>query len=131
VQEILGESDDDDEEADDEDEDDDEEEEDEEGGQQQAANGGEMTLVQDMTEQDLVNLKRTIYLTIMSSAGFEEATHKLMKLDVKEPQYIEMCKMLIDCCSQEKTYLKYYGLIAMRFCMSNRSYQDCFEQVRV
>jgi len=36
-----------------------------------------------MTEQDLVNLKRTIYLTIMSSAGFEEATHKLMKLDLK------------------------------------------------
>lgn len=36
-----------------------------------------------MTEQDVINLKRTIYLTIMSSAGFEECTHKLMKLDLK------------------------------------------------
>lgn len=40
-------------------------------------------VVHDMTEQDVINLKRTIYLTIMSSAGFEECTHKLMKLDLK------------------------------------------------
>ena len=38
-----------------------------------------------MTEQDVINLKRTIYLTIMSSAGFEECAHKLMKLDLKVP----------------------------------------------
>lgn len=82
-----------------------------------------------MTEQDVVNLKRTIYLTIMSSAGFEEATHKLMKLDVKEPQQIEICNMLVECCSQEKTYMKYYGLIAMRFCLANRRFQDLFEEV--
>lgn len=40
--------------------------------------------IQDLTEQDLVNLRRTIYLTIMSSAGFEECAHKLMKLDIRE-----------------------------------------------
>lgn len=40
--------------------------------------------IHDLTEQDLVNLRRTIYLTIMSSAGFEECAHKLMKLDIQE-----------------------------------------------
>lgn len=40
--------------------------------------------IQDLTEQDLVNLRRTIYLTIMSSAGFEECAHKLTKLDIQE-----------------------------------------------
>ncbi len=76
-----------------------------------------------MTEQDLVNLKRTIYLTIMSSAGFEEATHKLMKLDLKNGQEMELCLMLVECCSQEKTYLKYYGFIGARFCLAQRVYQ--------
>lgn len=40
--------------------------------------------IQDLTEQDLVNLRRTIYLTIMSSAGFEECAHKLTKLNIQE-----------------------------------------------
>jgi hypothetical protein len=37
-----------------------------------------------MTETNLINLRRTIYLTIMNSLGFEEATHKLLKVDVPE-----------------------------------------------
>lgn len=40
--------------------------------------------IQDLTEQDLVNLRRTIYLTIMSSAGFEECAHKLAKMNIQE-----------------------------------------------
>jgi len=34
--------------------------------------------IQDMTNTNLINLRRTIYLTIMSSAGFEEAVHKVI-----------------------------------------------------
>ena len=36
--------------------------------------------IEDQTETNLVNLRRTIYLTIMSSLDFEEAGHKLMKI---------------------------------------------------
>jgi pre-mRNA-splicing factor CWC22 len=36
------------------------------------------TIVLDLTEQELINLRRTLYLTIMSSASFEECTHKIM-----------------------------------------------------
>ena len=34
----------------------------------------------DMTEKDLINLRKTIFLTIMNSVDFQEATHKLLKL---------------------------------------------------
>lgn len=36
--------------------------------------------IQDQTNTNLVNLRRTIYLTIMSSVDFEECCHKLMKV---------------------------------------------------
>ena len=36
----------------------------------------------DLTEEGLRILRRTIYLTIMSSASFEECAHKLLKVGV-------------------------------------------------
>ena len=62
--------------------------------------------MQDQTQTDLINLRRTIYLTIMSSAQFEEAGHKLMKIQLVQGQEIEVVTMLIECCSQEKTYIR-------------------------
>ncbi len=41
-----------------------------------------------MTEQDLVNLRRTIYLTIMSSAAIDECAHKLTKLKIRAGQEV-------------------------------------------
>lgn len=35
--------------------------------------------------------------------------------------------MIVQCCSQERTYLKFYGLIAERFCRIDREYQANFE----
>ena len=63
--------------------------------------------MQDQTQTDLINLRRTIYLTIMSSAQFEEAGHKLMKIQLAQGQEIEVVTMLIECCSQEKTYIRW------------------------
>ncbi|CDY22290.1 BnaC02g25940D [Brassica napus] len=69
----------------------------------------------DETETNLVNLRRTIYLTIMSSVDFEEAGHKLLKIKLEPGQEMELCIMLLECCSQERTYLRYYGLLGQRF----------------
>jgi hypothetical protein len=38
----------------------------------------------------VVNLRRTIYLTIMSSLDFEEAGHKLMKITLR-PGQVGLC----------------------------------------
>nr|GMD14699.1 pre-mRNA-splicing factor CWC22 homolog [Ipomoea batatas] len=76
----------------------------------------------------LVNLRRTIYLTIMSSVDFEEAGHKLLKIKLEPGQEMELCIMLLECCSQERTYLRYYGLLGQRFCMINKVHQENFEK---
>lgn len=64
--------------------------------------------IKDQTNQDLVNLRRTIYLTIMSSSTFEEATHKLMKINLPPEKETELVSMLVEVCCQEKTYSKLY-----------------------
>ena len=35
--------------------------------------------------------------------------------------------MIIECCSQERSYSTFYGLIGERFCKINRVWNECFE----
>lgn len=116
--EILGEGSDGEDDEDDEDESS-EEEEDEES---------KAVEIKDQSNADLVNLRRTIYLTIMSSADPEEAVHKLMKINLPAGQEPELPSMIIECCSQEKTYTKFFGMIGERFAKINRLWCDLFEQ---
>lgn len=44
--------------------------------------------IRDKTETNLINLRRTIYLTIMSSVDFEEAGHKLLKIKLEPGQEV-------------------------------------------
>ena len=37
--------------------------------------------------------------------------------------------MTLECCSQERTYLRYYGLLASRFCFLNQAYQVAFDDM--
>jgi len=85
-------------------------------------------VIEDLTETDLVHLRRTIYLTIMSSATFEECTHKLAKMDIPPGKECELINMIIECCSQERTFLRYYGLVSGRFCLLNERWQLAFEE---
>ena len=66
-------------------EDEEEEEESEEDEQEfeQEQKEKAQVLIQDQTNTNIVNLRRAIYLTIMSALTFEECTHKLMKLDIQ------------------------------------------------
>ncbi|KAF9625306.1 hypothetical protein IFM89_021245, partial [Coptis chinensis] len=83
--------------------------------------------IKDETETDIVNLRRTIYLTIMSSVDLEEAGHKLLKIKLEQGQEMELCIMLLECCSQERTYLRYYGLLGQRLCMFSKIHRENFE----
>ncbi len=83
--------------------------------------------IHDETSTDLINLRKTIYLTVMSSVDFEECGHKLLKLDIPEGLEIELCNMIVECCSQERTYLKFFGLLAERFCQLDPMWQENFE----
>jgi pre-mRNA-splicing factor CWC22 len=86
---------------------------------QSTAQGGGVAIT-DATDTNLINLRRTIYLSIMSSVDFEECAHKLLKVKLPEGQEMELCTMLLECCSQERTYLRFYGLLGQRFCLINK-----------
>lgn len=109
------------------DDDDDEDDEDESSEDEEDQNTKAME-IKDQSNADLVNLRRTIYLTIMSSADPEEAVHKLMKINLPAGQEPELPSMIVECCSQEKTYTKFFGLIGERFAKINRLWCDLFEQ---
>ncbi|KAI5293748.1 pre-mRNA-splicing factor cwc22, partial [Ascosphaera acerosa] len=84
--------------------------------------------IKDQSNTDLVNLRRTIYLTIMSSIDFEECVHKLMKITLPPGMEHELPSMIVECCSQERTYSKFFGLIGERLCKLNRLWCDLFEE---
>ena len=46
--------------------------------------------IEDRTETNLVNLRRTIYLTIMNALNYEEAVHKLLKVQIKEGEEVRV-----------------------------------------
>ncbi|CZT49680.1 related to CWC22-involved in mRNA splicing [Rhynchosporium secalis] len=105
------------------DEDDSDDSEDDEDKQEEKA-----LEIKDQSNADLVQLRKTIYLTIMSSIDPEECCHKLMKVSLPAGFEHELPSMIIECCSQEKTYSKFYGLIGERFAKINRLWTDLFEQ---
>ena len=106
---------------------DDEEYETDESSENEEAKEERTLEIKDQTNTDLVNLRRTIYLTIMSSIDFEECCHKLMKITLPPGQEPELPSMVIECCSQERTYSKFYGLIGERFAKLNRLWTELFE----
>jgi len=114
--EILGEATDDEEDSD---EDESSEEEDEE--EERAVE------IKDQSNTDLVNLRRTIYLTIQSAMTPEEAVHKLIKINLPQGQEGELPSMVVECCSQAPTYQKFFGLIGERFAKLNRLWNELFE----
>ena len=84
-------------------------------------------VITDLSESNLIHLRRTIYLTIMSSASFEECAHKLAKTSIPVGHEHELINMIIECCSQERTSLRYYSLIAQRFCLLEDRWREAFQ----
>ncbi|KAJ5921598.1 MIF4G-domain-containing protein [Penicillium verhagenii] len=106
----------------------DDEGDDNEGSSEEESDSEEQKMdIKDQSNTDLVNLRRTIYLTIMSSIDFEECCHKLMKINLPAGLEPELPSMIIECCSQERTFSKFYGLIGERFAKINRLWSDLFE----
>lgn len=96
--------------------------------EEESSESEEEDKVEDITEQDLMNLRKTIYLVISSSVDFEEAVHKLMKMNIREGQEIELCNMIVECCMQERTYLRFFGNIGERLCLLNPVYCEKFQE---
>lgn len=83
----------------------------------------------DLSEKDFVILRKKIYLCIMNSLNYEECTHRLLKLNIPKDQISETCAMILDCCSMERTYQKFFSLVAERLCIIKKEYQESFAKL--
>ncbi|ONH69427.1 Suppressor of glycerol defect protein 1 [Cyberlindnera fabianii] len=75
------------------------------------------------------DIRRAIFITIMSSQDYIEAFTKLDKLRLKRSQEREIPKILLHCVSIEKVYNPYYGLLANKLCSQHslrKTMQFCF-----
>ena len=50
--------------------------------------------IEDRTQTNLINLRRVIYLTIMNALNYEEAVHKLLKVQIKEGQEVDRAAIM-------------------------------------
>ncbi|RDW73848.1 hypothetical protein BP5796_07290 [Coleophoma crateriformis] len=62
------------------------------------------------------DIRRAIFITIMSASDYQDAYLRLMKLRLKKVQELEIPKVLLRCSGSEKTYNPYYTLIARKLC---------------
>uniref|UniRef100_A0A914WI86 Lethal protein 858 n=1 Tax=Plectus sambesii TaxID=2011161 RepID=A0A914WI86_9BILA len=122
--EIIGDPD-----ASDDEEDDDADEDEEEPAAAASGEGQSTMTIIDNTEQNLVAFRRNVYLTIQSSLDYQEAAHKLLKMELKPGMEVELCNMIVDCCAQQRTYERFFGLLAERFCRLRREFQESFEKI--
>ncbi|KAG2393119.1 hypothetical protein C9374_009696 [Naegleria lovaniensis] len=80
------------------------------------------------TDEESTALKRKIYLTIMSSLTFDDCAHKLLKSGLAKDHDMEVCSMIVECCSQERSYLDFYGSLGERFCRLSDNFRIDFEE---
>ncbi|KAJ8110267.1 hypothetical protein OPT61_g6842 [Boeremia exigua] len=83
---------------------------------------GEVDLVQLAREQRMnTDVRRAIYISIMSATDFKDAQIRLNKLNLKKAQEIEIPKVIIHCVGAEKTYNPYYTILARKVCSDHKT----------
>lgn len=73
------------------------------------------------------DIRRTIFVTIMSSEDYLDAFEKLMKLGLTEVQQREICRVMLQCTGNEKTFNPYYMLVSKRLCEIDHSFKVTFQ----
>ena len=62
------------------------------------------------------DVRRSIFVAIMSANDFQDAHVRLMKLRLKRAQEFEIPRVLLHCAMEEQAHNPYYTLIARRIC---------------
>jgi nucleolar MIF4G domain-containing protein 1 len=92
-----------------------------------AETDGEVDLVQLAREQRMnTDVRRAIFVTIMSASDFKDAHMRLLKLNLKRSQEMEIPRVIVHCAGCEKVYNPYYTLLARKFCSDHKS-RKCFQ----
>ncbi|XP_051559599.1 nucleolar MIF4G domain-containing protein 1 [Myxocyprinus asiaticus] len=73
------------------------------------------------------DIRRNIFCVLMSSEDFLDAFEKLLRLGLKDQQEREIVHVLMDCCLQEKSFNRFYAVLAEKFCSHDRRFQMTFQ----
>lgn len=89
--------------------------------------GASTDLVQ-LAQQQRMNteVRRSIFIAIMSATDYKDAYLRLQKLRLKKAQELEIPKVLIHCAAAEKAFNPFYSLLARRLC-SDRKLKMAFQ----
>ena len=94
-------------------------------------------LIQLAKEQHMnTDVRRSIFVAMMSSTDANDAYIRLMKLNLKKSQEVEIPKVLIHCSGSEKVYNPFYTILSRRVCSDKKlkmafqfSLWDLFKQM--
>jgi nucleolar MIF4G domain-containing protein 1 len=92
-----------------------------------AEENGEVDLFQLAREQRMnTDVRRAIFISIMSASDYKDAHMRLLKLNLKKSQEMEIPRVIVHCAGCEDTYNPYYTLLAQKFCSDHKS-RKCFQ----
>ncbi|KAJ7067055.1 hypothetical protein C8F01DRAFT_657335 [Mycena amicta] len=85
---------------------------------------GESVLLKLARKQGMnTDIRRSIFVVLMSSDDYVDACERLSQLNLTEVQQREIVRVLLHCCGNEKTYNPYYTLVCQHLCRSSHSYR--------
>jgi len=68
-------------------------------------------------------IRRNIFVVMMSSDDYMDAYERLSQLKLTEVQQREIIRVLLHCCGNEKSYNPYYTLIGQQLCRMSPSHK--------
>ncbi|KAK7033227.1 MIF4G/MA4-domain-containing protein [Favolaschia claudopus] len=69
------------------------------------------------------DIRRSIFVVLMSSDDYVDACERLSQLNLTELQQREIVRVLLHCCGNEKSYNPYYTLVCQHLCRSSHAYK--------
>lgn len=73
------------------------------------------------------DVRRSIFVVLMSSEDYIDAFERLLKLNLKEVQQREIVRVLLHCAGNEMIYNPYYSLVGQRLCQHDHSFKITFQ----
>ncbi|KAG9009106.1 suppressor of glycerol defect [Tulasnella sp. JGI-2019a] len=67
------------------------------------------------------DVRRSIFVVLMSSDDYIEACDRLLQLKIGDQQRAEIVRVMLHCCSREKAYNPYYTLVGQHLSGLNRN----------
>ncbi|KAJ2888633.1 suppressor of glycerol defect [Coemansia asiatica] len=92
---------------------------------QNEAGDSEVDRLMQLARQQHMNtdVRRSIFVTLLSSEDYADAFERLLRLDLKKTQVREVVRVVLHCCGQEAAYNPYYTLVAFKLCCYHSSYR--------